>query len=326
MLHPTRYLSKLTDSSAVAKFMEMSTLSYLPSSWIDNSLLRPMRYAVQGSLLASEKAIEYGWSINLSGGYHHASAEAGGGFCVYGDISLIVLRLQTKYSQLRKVMIIDLDAHQGNGYERDKHDGLFNKKCKDMKVFIFDMYNQYIYPRDYESRRAIDYNGELSHHCSTDTFLKQLRQNLAPKIDHFQPEFVIYNAGTDCLEHDPLGNLDISEEGVIERDQIVFDECLKRNIPITMLLSGGYQKNNAAVITRSLLNLNKKFKLFSQPNWRDRWLQLYGSQKRQKQDKEEKQEQKEDECQTEKSSYYIHNYSWAPNPKIQQNQQENEKQ
>ena len=83
----------------------------------------------QASILAAEKALcEYGWSINLSGGYHHASARKGGGFCIYADISLIIVNLMKKYSnKLKKIMILDLDAHQGNGHGNDKANNIYSK-------------------------------------------------------------------------------------------------------------------------------------------------------------------------------------------------------
>lgn len=84
----------------------------------------------------------------------------------------------------------------------------------------------------------------------------------------FKPDFVIYNAGTDCMEGDPLGRLQVTAEGVIERDEIVFRTALESKVPIVMLLSGGYQMSNAPAIAMSILNLSKKFgwKLTSEPS------------------------------------------------------------
>ncbi len=91
-------------------------------------------------------AIKLGWAVNLSGGFHHASFEKGGGFCIYPDISLAVHYLRTRLN-VRKVMIIDLDAHQGNGHERGH--------LKDEEVFIADFYNHLIYPNDDFAMKAI---------------------------------------------------------------------------------------------------------------------------------------------------------------------------
>lgn len=92
----------------------------LPYWWIPAwvyrwRILDPMLLATEGSILAAMAALRLGWAVNLSGGYHHASYDRGGGFCIYPDISLIVHYLQTRM-RVRRIMIVDLDAHQGNGF------------------------------------------------------------------------------------------------------------------------------------------------------------------------------------------------------------------
>lgn len=83
-----------------------------------------------------------GWAVNLSGGFHHASTSQGGGFCIYPDITMIVHYLRTRKDK-KRIMIIDLDAHQGNGHERDA--------IGDEDVYIVDFYNHKVYPQDYEA-------------------------------------------------------------------------------------------------------------------------------------------------------------------------------
>jgi histone deacetylase 11 len=93
-----------------------------------------MLLATQGSIEAGCLALEHNWAINLSGGYHHATKSFGGGFCIYPDITLTIDHLRKHHSdRVNKVMIIDLDAHQGNGHERDF--------IKDGNTFILDCYN-----------------------------------------------------------------------------------------------------------------------------------------------------------------------------------------
>jgi len=86
---------------------------------------------------------------------------------------------------------------------------------------------------------------------------------LPESIEQFQPKIIYYNAGTDCLEGDPLGRLSVSREGVIARDEFVFQQAFDRHIPIVMVLSGGYQQSNARVIADSISNLHQKFNLLS---------------------------------------------------------------
>lgn len=213
-----------------------------------------MRYQTFGSILAARCALEgscgTGWAINLGGGFHHCSADDGGGFCPYADITLIVRMLQSSGKGIERIMIVDLDAHQGNGYARDLID--------DSGVFIMDMYNYRIYPRDHEAKLAIKRAVELKPHVGDEEYLRKLRTNLALSFDEFRPNFLIYNAGTDVLKGDPLGILDITGQGVIERDEIVFEMARDRGVPLVMLLSGGYLRSSARVIADSILNLYAK--------------------------------------------------------------------
>lgn len=213
------------------------------------------------SLIAAEEKQEpkkHGWSINLSGGYHHACHNQGGGFCIYSDISMAIMSV-AKHSALRKFMIVDLDAHQGNGHERDKVAGVYDSLG--VLVFTLDMYNSRIYPYDIPAKAAIDCPVELRPGTGDETYLPLLEKHLTESLEKFKPEMVVYNAGTDCLAGDPLGQLNISADGIVLRDEIVFRECIARQTPVVMLLSGGYQKSNAAVIARSIVSLDQKFGL-----------------------------------------------------------------
>ena len=97
-----------------------------------------------------------------------------------------------------------------------------------------------------------------------DEYMEKLDECLKAAIDDFQPEFLIYNAGTDCLLGDPLGRLGITADGIVRRDEMVFDYCLQKSgyvIPVLMIMSGGYQITNAEIIADSITNLIQKFQL-----------------------------------------------------------------
>lgn len=114
-------------------------------------------------------ALEAGWAMNLGGGFHHCSAERGGGFCAYADISLVInfLLLQCR---IKSALIVDLDAHQGNGHERDFRD--------DPRVYIMDMFNAGIYPGDTAAAAAINRPVRLRHHTDSHAYLKLLRHHV----------------------------------------------------------------------------------------------------------------------------------------------------
>ncbi|XP_055679419.1 histone deacetylase 11 [Lutzomyia longipalpis] len=248
VVHTKRYLRSLRWSVNVAKITEVPILLFLPIFCIERGYLRPMRYQTAGSLLAGDLALSHGWAINLGGGFHHCSSDRGGGFCAYADITLLIRHLLEHPRGIRRVMIVDLDAHQGNGHERDFMD--------DDRVFIMDMYNASIYPRDKEAKVAIRRKVELRPFTADREYLHKLRTNLDAALAEFPPEVIIYNAGTDILDGDPLGALAVSPNGVIQRDEEVFRRAIATKIPIVMLLSGGYLRSAASVIANSILNLS----------------------------------------------------------------------
>lgn len=106
------------------------------------------------------------------------------------------------------------DAHQGNGHERDF--------LGDSDVYILDVYNPYIYPNDTRAKRAISSNILYHEGDKGPRFLAELEAELVTAVNEFRPEMVLYNAGTDCLEGDPLGNLDLTPQAIASRDELVF--------------------------------------------------------------------------------------------------------
>lgn len=165
-----------------------------------------MLLGTKGSVDAAFLAMHKGWAINLSGGYHHATKTNGEGFCVIPDITFVTHYLRKVYN-IKKILIIDLDAHQGNGHERD-HMG-------DKDIFIIDAYNHSIYPGDKRAKYGIHYDIDINSNTKDKEFIKDIDKGMTKAMEEFKPEFVVYNAGTDCLVGDPLGDLSISENGII---------------------------------------------------------------------------------------------------------------
>ncbi|VEN50647.1 unnamed protein product [Callosobruchus maculatus] len=251
MVHTKKYLKSLKCSLHVAQIAEIIPLAVVPNYIVQRAYLKPMRYQTGGSILAGKLALDRGWAINIGGGFHHCSASRGGGFCIYADITLLIKFLLYHFPRkVGKVMIVDLDAHQGNGYEID---------CKDnSNIYILDVYNKWIYPRDKEAAKAIRRKVQLDFYTDDEEYLRTVSSNLNEALNEFVPDILIYNAGTDVLQGDRLGGLSVSEKGIIKRDEIVFRQAVLRKIPIVMLTSGGYLKKTAAVIANSIMNLYKE--------------------------------------------------------------------
>lgn len=164
-----------------------------------------MRFQTGGSVLAGKLALERGWAINIGGGFHHCSSNKGGGFCAYADITLLIHFVFNYYPQtVRNVMIVDLDAHQGNGHERDFKNN--------PNVYIMDVYNKGIYPFDELAKGYINKRVELQHFTQDEEYLRLVSKNFEEALNEFKPHLVVYNAGTDILTGDPLGCLAVSPQ------------------------------------------------------------------------------------------------------------------
>ncbi|XP_027787735.2 histone deacetylase 11 isoform X1 [Marmota flaviventris] len=247
VVHTRRYLNELKWSFAVATITEIPPVIFLPNFLVQRKVLRPLRIQTGGTIMAGKLAVERGWAINVGGGFHHCSSDRGGGFCAYADITLAIKFLFDRVDGVSKATIIDLDAHQGNGHERDFMD--------DKRVYIMDVYNRHIYPGDRFAKQAIRRKVELDWGTEDEEYLHKVERNMEKALQEHSPDVVIYNAGTDVLEGDRLGGLAISPEGIVKRDELVFRVVRSRQIPILMVTSGGYQKRTARIIADSILNL-----------------------------------------------------------------------
>jgi histone deacetylase 11 len=259
-IHTPKYVSSFNQSRTVAQICEFPAFAYTPNFILHRAVINPMKIHVNNTRCAGEFALKYGWSICLSSGMHHASSDAGGGWCPFTDIPLSACDL-LKQKKIKNVMVIDLDAHQGNGIGRDRLGGFMGDN-----VYIMDMYSSGNYPHDTYAKGGIDKDIGLGN-VSDNEYLLRLGQGLTESFNEFgtsmldKPDIVYYNAGSDILKGDPLGHMSVSSKGLILRDEMVFRKCLENNVPIVMTLSGGYQKTNARVITDSIKNLLTKFGL-----------------------------------------------------------------
>ena len=247
LVHTDVYLNLLDDSRVVAQALEVPILGYLPRSLLDRAVVKPMRWATAGTVDAAEWALDKGCAVNFAGGYHHANSQRGEGFCLFSDVGIAVrkLRKDGKLNGSDRIGIIDLDAHQGNGFERVFMD--------DANTSIFDIYNSRVYPQDAVAKEGIDVDIPLPPGVSGDDYLDALRAALPAFLDTENAfRLVFYNAGTDTLLGDPLGGMGLSAEQILMRDQMVFDALLERQIPFVMLPSGGYTKQSYALLAESV--------------------------------------------------------------------------
>ncbi|MBX2916743.1 MAG: histone deacetylase [Cyclobacteriaceae bacterium] len=188
---------------------------------------REVRIA-NGTVQCTRYALQYGIAMNIAGGTHHAFTNKGEGFCLLNDMAIAANYLLHQ-KLVSKILIVDLDVHQGNGTAQ-----IFRN---DDRVFTFSMHGANNYPLIKEQS---DLDIGLKDFTADDFYLTTLKANLNNLIDRVQPEFIFYQAGVDILETDKLGRLSVSREGCKQRDRLVLEAAKHNHIPIVVSMGGGY--------------------------------------------------------------------------------------
>ena len=211
---------------------------------INDSVVRRSFIATGGTVLASKLALESKVACNTAGGSHHATFDCGAGYCVFNDVAVAANYLKNK-GYTKKILIIDLDVHQGNGNSE-----IFKN---DKNVLTFSMHCASNYPAK-KSKSDIDI--ELKDYMEDNEYLNILQKNLK-ELNKDRFDFVFYVAGVDIHFEDRLGKLKITDEGVNKRDQMVIENFYSKGIPLCGVLGGGYNKNFSKLIElHSMLHKN----------------------------------------------------------------------
>jgi acetoin utilization deacetylase AcuC-like enzyme len=187
-----------------------------------------MALSCGGTLITARSALEDGVAVHLGGGFHHAYAGHGEGFCLYNDIAVAVRALRAE-GVVKRVAVIDLDVHHGNGTAV-----IF---AEDDDVLTFSMHQQNNYPL---VKPPSDLDVGLQDGTEDGQYLDLLERALADVLGEPAPEFIVYLAGADPYEHDQLGGLSLTLEGLRRRDRMVLERAVERRIPIAVLMAGGY--------------------------------------------------------------------------------------
>lgn len=181
------------------------------------------------TMMALESAIaDNTISVNLAGGTHHAAYDRGGGYCVFND-SVVAARYVQAKGLAKKILIVDLDVHQGNGTA---------ELCReDSSIFTFSMHAEKNYPA---IKPASDLDVPLRNNTCDAEYLDKLAHYLPIAIKDAEPDAVIYLAGADPYEGDRLGYLSLSKAGLAQRDRYVIQSCRTAGLPLAISMAGGY--------------------------------------------------------------------------------------
>jgi histone deacetylase 11 len=246
-VHTPAYLHSLRDRRVLARILEVPVVLRLPAWLVAWRVLRPMRWATGGTVLACRLALEKGLAINLGGGYHHAGPDRGGGFCAYADVPLALVTLKEE-GRIGSALVVDTDAHQGDGTAEAIRPWPW--------AHLLDFFAEDLFPWP---KAEEDVPVPLSPRTGGTEYLESLRGYLPTALDRFRPALVVYNAGSDVLWSDPLSRLSLTVGEMAERDLYVVTEVRGREIPLAMVLSCGYGPASWEAHARSIEGILARF-------------------------------------------------------------------
>ena len=230
LTHDAGYLHKL-------KTQQLSEREQRQIGFPQSPLLTQRELMItQGTIDCSMIAMNKGIALNIAGGTHHAYADRGEGFCLLNDFAVAANYL-LKHNLSERILIIDLDVHQGNGTAK-----IFEEE---KSVFTFSMHGAHNYP--FRKERS-DLDIGLQDGIKDDEYLSLLNKHLSIIINEFQPEFCFYLSGVDILESDKFGKLKITIAGCRERDRIVFKLLKRQGIPCAVSMGGGYSPDVRVIV------------------------------------------------------------------------------
>ena len=189
-----------------------------------------------GTIMGAEKALDCGIAMNIAGGTHHSFHDRGEAFCLLNDQAICAQHLLDK-GYAKKILIIDLDVHQGNGTA-----SIFRNN-KD--VFTCSVHGAKNYPF---RKEVSDYDISMEDNCSDSVYIDEIKTLLPKLYDKIMPDFIFYLCGVDILESDKLGRLGMSINGCKKRDELVLSFCKEKGIPVQCSMGGGYSKDLRVII------------------------------------------------------------------------------
>ena len=229
LAHDRQYVRDLLE----ARLTPRTTSSEMP---VTPEIIRAFILATGGTIKACHTALDQGCAINLAGGFHHAFPDHAEGFCYVNDMAVAIRELQRERKSI-KVAVFDCDLHQGNGTAY-----IFRN---DGSVYTFSIHQRDLYP----PKEVSNWDINLPNGVRDKEYLEHLNNAVPAILEKFKPAFVLYQAGADPYRGDQLGDLNLTVNGLKQRDALVFDQCKKHEIPVAALLGGGYARETRDTVT-----------------------------------------------------------------------------
>lgn len=243
--HEKTYWEQLRDLTLPAK--EQRRIGFPLNAQLVERELR----ITQGTIDGAHFAIKDGIAFNVAGGTHHAGSNWGEGFCLLNDQAIAANYLLNK-NLANRILIIDLDVHQGNGTAE-----IFQYEPK---VFTFSMHGDKNFPF---KKEVSSLDVPLNDGVDDDEYLSALNLNLKKAFESAKPDFVFYLAGVDVLSTDKLGKLALSKAACKERDRMVLQACKDKNVPLQVSMGGGYSTDIKDIVDSHCNTYRLAFDLFT---------------------------------------------------------------
>jgi len=230
IVHDPEYVASLYRPEYMADVLEFPPLRSLPPHLIRDALMKGILHISGGTLLACREALARGLAFNLGGGYHHAQADQGGGFCAVADVPIAIRTLLAE-GMIHRAAIVDCDVHQGNGNAQIFRD--------DPRVYTFSIHQENNYPF-VKAESSLDIGFNSKRKVDDVLYLATLLKSLPKVIRRSRADLVVYLAGTDVHADDFMGGFRLTREGIVRRDLMVFETARAEGIPLAAVTAGGY--------------------------------------------------------------------------------------
>ncbi len=235
LVHTTDYVQAYCEGTLDAKAQRRIGLPWSPA------LVNRTCIAVGGTILTAKLALSYGLACNTAGGTHHAFPNYGSGFCIFNDLA-IASRVLQKLGLVEKILIVDLDVHQGDGTALIFKD--------DDSVFTFSMHCEVNFPG---TKQKSNLDVPLPEGMEDDAYLQTLATYLPDLLSDVNPDLVLYDAGVDPYVGDRLGKLALTDTGIFRREMQVLSTCVAAGYPVACVIGGGYADDLKALVWRHSL-------------------------------------------------------------------------
>ncbi|MBK1986608.1 histone deacetylase [Sphaerospermopsis aphanizomenoides BCCUSP55] len=235
LVHTPNYVQAYCEGKLEPKAQRRIGLPWSPA------LVNRTCVAVGGTILTAKLAINQGLACNTAGGTHHAFPDYGSGFCIFNDLA-IASRVMQKLGLAKKILIVDLDVHQGDGTAL-----IFQN---DNSVFTFSMHCEINFPG---TKQKSDLDVPLPIGMEDDTYLQTLANYLPDLLSEIKPDIVFYDAGVDAHIDDKLGKLALTDTGIFRREMQVLTTCVSAGYPVACVIGGGYADDMKSLVWRHSL-------------------------------------------------------------------------